>query len=105
MASTKKGGAERTQADAPTGGQSVESLVEALRAAGVEVTYSPAPGGKGTATVGASGGAPSGHYWDRLQAATGAAQLDELRAELTRHGYAPDGQLMTAIAEKRGAKK
>lgn len=60
-----------------------------------------APLGTATVTTPETPQRPTGYLWARLDAATSAKDLDALEDHATVHGYAPEGQLMRAIAEKR----
>jgi hypothetical protein len=57
----------------------------------------PVGGGIGSGTVRDSDRPPSGHYWDRLEAAKGNVDdLADLLEELEQHGFSRDGQIMQA---------
>jgi hypothetical protein len=66
-------------------------------------TPDPEPGsGIASGAVGPGGGAPSGHYWDRLAEARGNAKaLDQLEDELITHRYSADGQIRLAVEAAR----
>lgn len=44
--------------------------------------------------------APRGHYWDRLAACATADDVRALIADLTAHGYSPEGQIQQAAQTK-----
>lgn len=61
------------------------------------------PLGTGSVATPATPQKPTGYLWDRLEAATTKADLDELHAHAVAQGYGAEGQFMTALAAKRTA--
>lgn len=45
---------------------------------------------------------PSGYYFDRIESAASDQELEDIDAELDRHGYDPAGKLRTFIAQGLG---